>query len=271
MFKHDFPQKSPLFEYFAPLGNHYRGVLSIPHSGETIPAEFNPYLSGDLGAYQEDVDFKVHELVDIRRLQEAGVAVVVAQIHRICVDLNRSENQCVLFWKENTHGKSLVVRTPDERTVRRFIETYHWPYFEILKASIQDLEKRKKAQVSMIDLHSMPSKPTPYHLRQNPNQELIRADFCLSDRRGKTCSPEFIQYFEKQLQAHRYSTAINDPYLGGFVTEFVDRFRTNNIQIEINRSVYMDEKTKRLIPQKVERLKATLTECLIQGFERFDS
>lgn len=271
MFRLDHPQKSPLFDYYAPQGQHYRGLLSIPHSGENIPQEFTPFLSGDLRAYKEDVDYKVNELVDIEALQQAGVAVLVAHVHRICVDLNRAESNCVLFWKNNTQGKSLVVKDPAETEIQKFIETYHRPYYEILKSAIQDLEKRKQGPVSMIDLHSMPSRPTEYHLKQNPQQKMHRPDFCLSDRKGKTCLPEFIEYFQKELQSKGHEAGLNDPYVGGFVTEYVDQFRTNNIQIEINRSIYMDETTKELIPTKVSHLRPSLTEILIKGFEKFDS
>ena len=232
---------------------------------------FLPYLSGDLRAYKEDVDYKVNELVDIPSLQKAGVAVLVAHVHRICIDLNRAESNCVMFWKDNTQGKKLVVKDPSPEEAERLIEIFHRPYFEILKSAIKDLEKRKSNPVSMIDLHSMPSRPTEYHMKQNPNQKTHRADFCVSDRRGKTCTPEFIQFFQQELTNKGHETSVNEPYIGGFVTEFVDQFRTNNIQIEINRSIYMDESTKELVPSKVEVLKPNLTDVLIRGFEKFDS
>ncbi len=271
MFSLDHPLKSPLFDYYAPLGASYRGLLSIPHSGEDIPSVFEEFLSGDYRAYQEDVDTKVNELIDIQALQRAGVAVLVAHVHRICVDLNRAEANCVLFWKENTHGKRLVIKDPTVAETERFIETYHRPYYELLKSSLQELEKRKTGPVSMVDLHSMPSRPTEYHLKQNPNQKLHRSDFCLSDRKGKTCEPAFINFFRDALEARGHSAALNDPYVGGFVTEFVDRFRTNNIQIEINRAIYLDETTKALVPNQAIPLRTHLTETLIAGFERFDS
>lgn len=271
MFRLDHPQKSPLFDYYAPLGPSYRGLLSIPHSGENIPKVFEEYLSGDLRAYKEDVDFKVNELVDIEALQKAGIAVLVAHVHRICVDLNRAESNCVLFWKDNTQGKKLVVKDPSDAEVEKFIEIYHRPYYELLKASLQDLEKRKSGPVSMIDLHSMPSRPTDYHMKQNPHQKMHRADFCISDRKGKTCAPEFIRFFQEELTKAGHESVLNDPYVGGYVTEYVDQFRTNNIQIEINRSIYMDESVKELVPSKVQNLKPILTEVLIKGFEKFDS
>lgn len=271
MFKLDHPHKNPIFDYYAPLGSHYRGLLSIPHSGETIPQEFEKYLSGDEWAYKEDVDFKVNELVDIKKLQEAGIAVLVAHVHRICVDLNRAESNCVLFWKDNTQGKKLVTIDPSEAEVKRLIDTYHRPYFEILKAAIQDLEKRKSAQVSMIDLHSMPSRPTDYHMKQNPNQKTHRPHFCISDRKGLTCEKAFIEFFYNELTQQGHESTFNDPYIGGYVTEFVNQFRTNNIQIEINRSIYMDETKKMLIPERVETLKPMLTQVLVKGFKAFDS
>lgn len=271
MFKLEHPQKNPLFTYHAPLGNQYLGLISIPHSGETIPEEFKSYLSGDEEAYRSDVDFKVNELIDIEALQSAGVGVLVSHIHRVCVDLNRAESNCVLFWKENTHGKKLVVKDPSEIETRNFIETYHRPYYEILKTFLQELEKRKSGKVSMIDLHSMPSRPTAYHMKQNPNQKTWRPDFCLSDRRGKTCEPEFITHFQKELQKSGHSASLNDPYIGGFVTEYVDQFRTNNIQIEINRAIYMDEEKKTLLTEKARALGPVLTSAILSGFVRFDS
>lgn len=271
MFSLDHPPKSPLFDFYSPLGASYRGLLSIPHSGENIPPEFHPFLSGDIDAYKEDVDFKVNELVDIRALQESGIAVLVARVHRVCVDLNRAESNCVLFWKENTMGRKLVKVDPTEEQIKGFIDAYHRPYYEILKSAIQDLEKRKAGSVSMVDLHSMPSRPTAYHMKQNPNQKTHRPDFCLSDRRGQTCEPKFIRFFQEELNARGFETTQNDPYVGGFVTEYVDHFRTNNIQIEIKRNVYMDETTKNLIPEKVTRLKPLLTQALIAGFLEFDS
>jgi N-formylglutamate amidohydrolase len=271
MFRFDHPQKTPIFDYYAPTSAEFRGLLSIPHSGENIPAEFEKYLCGDLASYKDDVDFKVNELVDIKSLQAAGVAVLVANVHRICVDLNRAEFNCVLFWKNTTQGKKLVIQDPETEEVQLLMETYHRPYFEILKALLKDLEKRKKGKVSMIDLHSMPSSPTAYHLQQNPLQKTHRPDFCLSDRKGKTCEAEFIQFFSEQLKDRGYEATLNDPYIGGFVTEYVDQFRTNNIQIEIKRGIYMDEQKKELKKEEVQKLRPLLTEVLINGFVKFDS
>lgn len=264
------PQSTPVFDYFPSLAPSTLGLLSIPHSGEIIPEEFLPYLSGDTAAYKEDVDYKVNELVDIKALQEAGIAVIVAKVHRICIDLNRSEDASFMFWKQNTQGKPLVIRDADPEAMRLLLDKYYRPYYEMLKTIMRSLEQTKSGLVSAVDLHSMPSRPTEYHMKQNPNQGTHRADFCLSDRKGLTCQKEFINCFDQELARH-YETIQNNPYVGGYVTEYLNGFRSNNIQIEIKREIYMDEVKKELVPEKVNKLKPILTEALIHGFKKFDS
>jgi len=269
MFKLDNPVKSPLFSYYSPLGPKVLGLVSIPHSGEDIPSEFDDYLSGDTDAYREDLDFRVNELVDIPELQKAGIGVLVSHIHRICVDLNRDESNCVLFWKKNTKDKILVKLDPDEALTRNFIETYHRPYYEIMRSFLTDLRRKNPAHANFIDLHSMPSMASAYHMKMNPNQKQSRPDFCLSDFRGKTCVPEFIHNFQKNFQNAGFEASINDPYVGGNVTQWANALATNNIQIEINRSLYMDELTKKMVPEKAQTLKDVITETLISGLKSF--
>lgn len=245
------------------------GLVSIPHSGEDVPAEFLPFLATDLATMREDVDFKVDELVDIPRLQAAGIGVLVAHVHRVCVDLNRDAENCVLFWKENTKGVQLVGKIPSQEETRHFVARYHLPFFEVYAALLRELERQLPGAVPVVDLHSMPSAPTAYHMKQNPKQSTHRPDFCVSDQKGKTCSPAFIGHFAKALRTMGHETAVNDPYIGGYVTTFVDRFRTNNIQIEINRGIYMDEKTKLLVMPKATPLKEKLTAVLVDGLTEF--
>lgn len=266
MFQTDAPSKNPLFTFYAPTEAPFQALVSIPHSGEDVPQAFLRHLTPDQRAWQEDVDFKVNELVDIPKLQAAGIGVLVAHMHRVCVDLNRAEENCVLFWQQNTQGVPLVLVPPNPEETQSFIERYHRPYFELMGSLLRDLEKLLPGPVPMVDLHSMPSAPTAYHLKQNPKQGTHRADFCVSDQRGKTCTPLFIKTFADGLAFGGREVAINDPYIGGFVTTFVDRFRTNNIQIEINRRIYMDEKNKTLLGNDtIEALRHHLTTCLVNG------
>lgn len=272
-------QDRPVFNFY-PAENKFIGILSIPHSGEVIPEEFENYLVKNTKARMQDVDYRVNELVDIAELQKNGIAVMIANIHRVCVDLNRSPDQCVLNWKSNSMGVKLVQKNPDQDEIKRLQLRYHTPYFTLLKSLIENLNSSQKStqnsiqqKVSVIDLHSMPSKPTEYHLKINPNQPMERPDFCVSDISGQSCTKEFINDVCKELERFSPHVTQNDPYFGGHITRYINsEFSfTNNVQIEIKRGVYMDEKTQKLQMDLVSKLKQNLTGALINVFKKYDS
>jgi N-formylglutamate amidohydrolase len=259
------PAIEELFKYY-PANGEFKGIVTIPHSGEWVPEEFLPYLCGSEREMLEDVDYKVDELVDITQMQNAGISVVVANIHRVCVDLNRTPAMSILYWTENTHGVKLVENTPESNQIEQFILKYHQTYYAMIKSILDHYQSEKL--LPAIDLHSMPSAPTEYHLKKNPKQSMTRSDFCLSDLHGSSCSKEFITAFGQELTAH-YSVAFNNPYFGGYGTQFFNQFHTNSMQIEINRSIYMDEKQKTLDLLKVQKLKPILTQSFIKIFTKF--
>ena len=265
----DISKKSPLFDYFAPKGN-IKGLLSIPHSGETIPEEFQAYIEGTDIDLMQDLDFRVHELVDIKSLNEEGIGVIKSNISRITVDLNRSPDKALFAWKNNSRGINIVTSSPDAETAKKLLLTFYSPYFEMLKAIIHQLENNTQ-KPSIIDLHSMPSKATAYHLNINPNQPKERPSFCISDRIGKTCEKEFIDKITQELKAQYPSTSNNMPYFGGYLTEFFNEQvpSGNNIQIEISRALYMNEEKIELCDEKTAKLNKDLTRALINQFDYF--
>jgi len=263
-------QSTPVFDLYAPKTQKLIGILSIPHSGETIPPLFEDYLTKEYRHRFEDVDTKVDHLVDIEKLQEKGIAVIVAHIQRVCVDLNRAPEMCVLNWKKNSMGEVLVLKDIAKELEQELIAKYHTPYFEMIKSLINALE-RNMSTPSFIDLHSMPSRPTEYHLKITPNQALERPDFCVSDVNGTTCEKDFIDFVCHNLRKGYPVINQNAPYFGGHITRRVDELfpNANNIQIEIKRGNYLDEVSKELIQNKVEKIKPILTQTLIATFEHF--
>ena len=245
------------------------GLLSIPHSGEVIPEEFRQYFHNDAKAINEDVDYKVHELVNIKELNDSGVIVLVAHIHRTCVDLNRKREICVTNWKKNSQGIEIIKKNPSSEEQERLTQKYYDPYYEILKTTLKKIEKVTKSTVSFVDLHSMPSKPTAYHLAITPNQPKARPGFCVSDIEGISCKPQFINHFCEQLKSVNEDVLQNIPYFGGNITRHTHATVENveNIQIEINRSLYMNEKEKTLLATSTTEFREKLTNALIKGFE----
>lgn len=264
-------QKSPLFDYYPPQ-NGYNGLISIPHSGLDIPPEMQQYLTEKSEDLNRDVDFYVHLLIDIPTLQENGVAILKANIHRTAIDLNRSRDIACFAWKNNSHGVKIVQKEPAPEQQEEFLNHYYSPYYEMLKAMINELYHYQKIP-SIIDLHSMPSEATAYHLKITPDQDKFRPDFCLSDRSGLTCEKKFIDYFCDHLSQNYSQVTQNKPYYGGHVTQHIQHHfqGTNNIQIEINRKLYMHERDFTLITNKQVKLKKHLTQALVDGFKHFSS
>lgn len=245
------------------------GILSIPHSGEVIPEEFKEYLIEDFTKLSRDVDTGVHELIDIDALNQSGITVIKANIHRIAIDLNRAQSESMLNWKRNSWGENVVIKEPSLEFKTQLELKYHSPYYEMLKALINELSKYYP-KASFVDLHSMPSRATEYHLKITPSQNPIRPDFCLSDISGQSCEANFIDTFKNEFDKYYDRVNKNDPYFGGNITREINKiFPTiNNIQIEISRALYLDENKRKMISQKVENLKKNLTNILINSFNK---
>lgn len=261
---------TPIFNYYAPKNNQYIGLLSIPHSGEELPEVFQPFLSPSIRDLMQDVDFRVHELIDIDELQNNGIAVIKSNIIRVAIDLNRSKETTLLNWKKNSKGKDIVLAHPDAALESKLVNLYYAPYYEMLKSLIDNLVNHSQ-KPSVIDLHSMPSKAEEYHLKINPNQKIERPHFCLSDIEGVSCEKDFIDFACTELKKGYSNITQNDPYFGGHITRHIQNIypKINNIQIEISRGIYMDEVDQKLMPDKVKSLKPVLTEALINTFKKF--
>jgi N-formylglutamate amidohydrolase len=70
-----------------------------------------------------------------------------------------------------------------------------------------------------------------------------RVDFVLGDSHGTSCAPRVTEAAETALKTMDYVVTRNVPYSGGFVTRHYGRPNAaiHALQIEINRSLYMDE------------------------------
>jgi len=99
----------------------------------------------------------------------------------------------------------------------------------------------------------MPSVATGYH--SDTGKE--RQDIVLGDLYGKSCGQDFIQLVETHFQHSGLSVSRNKPYQGGYITQTYGNpsGQVHSLQIEINRKLYMNEKTQKIIPEKFEALK----------------
>ena len=93
----------------------------------------------------------------------------------------------------------------------------------------------------LVDCHSMPGNSMA------PRQV---ADVVLGDVHGSTCDGAVMRRLEELLRGQGFSVRRNDPYAGGYITRNYGRprERVHAVQIEILRSLYMDEERVEMLP-----------------------
>ena len=125
---------------------------------------------------------------------------------------------------------------------RHRIDAYYRPYHAALRRLLDETRWRFGACL-LIDCHSMPSVGGP----MDADAGSTRVDFILGDRHGTSCTPAVTDFAERAIESLGYVVARNDPYAGGFTTRHYGQPReaVHALQIEINRSLYMDERTIR--------------------------
>ena len=107
-----------------------------------------------------------------------------------------------------------------------------------------------------VNCHSMPSIAAS-HATDHPG--LAHADFVVGDRDGTTADPRLSARLAGFLRERGYRVEVNFPYKG---VELVRRNgdparHRHSMQLEVNRKLYMDERTFELLPE-AERLRADL-------------
>jgi N-formylglutamate amidohydrolase len=259
-------------------------VFSSPHSGRAYPAAFLAASALDLQTLRSSEDVAVDDLFAAAPL--LGAPLLRANFPRAFLDVNREpyELDPKLFDQApplyaNTRslrvagGLGTLARVVAEgRAIYRDriplaeglarIETFYKPYHAKLEA-LMNRTAQQFGAVYLIDCHSMPSRmPTGDSRRP---YEPINADIVIGDRYGASCDPAFSHRVHALLSGMGYRVARNKPYAGGFITEnYAIRSRNRHVlQIEINRALYMDEKSLTLGPG-FAGLKADLTRLISQ-------
>jgi N-formylglutamate amidohydrolase len=122
------------------------------------------------------------------------------------------------------------------------IEGLYKPYHRALRR-VLDRIQREFGHVVLVDCHSMPSSSLA-------KDDRPRADMVLGDRYGTSCAPAITDSVDKALRRLGYTIARNKPYAGGYITEHYGNPSAGMhvIQIEINRALYMDERTIARLP-----------------------
>jgi N-formylglutamate deformylase len=242
-----------------PAGARVALVLDSPHSGETYPPDFRHAPPRAIVRRAEDT----HVARLWRVAPSLGATLLEASFPRAYIDANRgladidpglladawpeplaptrkTQQGIGLVWRVARDGMPMYDHRLTSAEIRARIVRFWRPYLNELDALL-DAHHREFGAVWHVDCHSMPAIGDA--LADDPGRE--RADFVLGDRDGTTCEAAFTQIVAATVRKLGYGVSLNDPYKG---VEIVRRHgrpaeRRHSLQIEIKRTLYMDEET----------------------------
>lgn len=240
-------------------------LFEIPRSGAEYPRDFHSIASfSDL---QRSISMYVEECcLDVIA---AGATWLYAHCPNAYIDLNRHEldidpSQLSSPWPETLQPgpktKSGVGLIPmvcagtkplydaplTVADVRRRLDTYYWPYHSEV-ARLLERFRSEQGVAYHLSCHSMPAMPAP----SAPDAGQRRSDFDLGDRNGTTCSPALTECVKSVLEGFGYRVSVNRHFIGAEAVRkhgAPDR-GVHSLQIEMNRSLYMDEAARTRRPE----------------------
>jgi len=126
--------------------------------------------------------------------------------------------------------------------LRQRLDNYYWPYHNTLAAILKGFRERQGIAFH-VSCHSMSSVGG----KAVADAGRVRSDFDIGTRDGTTTAPDFAIAVVEYLQGCGYDTTLNEHFKGA---ESVRKHGNptagvHSLQIEINRSIYMDEDSYR--------------------------
>jgi N-formylglutamate amidohydrolase len=250
------------FDILAPARWTTPMVFNSPHSGQWLPETLLAQTSLSEKQLRTSADTFVDEL--FAGCLDAGAPLMRSLVSRAYLDLNREPYELdARMFKDRlppyvncasprvASGLGTLPRTVGDGVliydapldfadaVQR-IETLYRPYHRALGNLLEEAHQATGLAL-LLDCHSMPSSA----VNEAAAGRQLRIDIVLGDRFGNACAPELSDWVEDYLQNAGLRVSRNKPYSGGFFTEHHGRPRQNRhaLQIEVNRALYMNEKT----------------------------
>lgn len=252
----------PPFRLERPSGEGSPLLVASPHSGSHYPESLLQNICVPLIDLRRTEDAYVDHLV--ANAPSLGATLMTATHARAYIDLNRDPRELDPGMFDGTPPGPVTPATPrvqaglgclprigaagDAIYAKKLstydgrvrLETVHSPYHEALKAEIAALHQTHGSAI-LLDVHSMPSR--------QPGRRTL-SDIVLGDRFGSSCTSQLTSLVERNFRKAGLSVTRNAPYAGGYTTRLYGRPKrhVHVLQIEINRSLYMDEAAVALLP-----------------------
>ena len=253
-------------------------VFALPHSGRDYGVSFLNQSILDQLSIRSSEDAFLDQLID--GIEKYGAPKIIANAPRAFIDLNRSTDELdpalISGIKNNiknprissglgviprvvSHGKEIYRGKLSFEQAQSRIKYYWKPYHTDLSNLLQRSQS-VFGQSLLIDIHSMP------HEAVSTQSSFIKPpEIVVGDRFGMSSDPEFTNLVISILKQHEFKVAKNTPFAGAFITKHHGKVkkRIHALQLEIDRSLYMDE--EKISPNSdFEELKTRFFPALIQ-------
>jgi|TARA_B100000378_G_scaffold236968_1_gene203974 N-formylglutamate amidohydrolase len=236
-------------------------IMASPHSGRDYPEWFLAGTRLPIPVLRSSEDAFMDRLTACA--SDHGAVTLAAKVPRCIVDLNRGAdeidplvvrgvprhplNQRTLAGlgvipRVVSQGRTIHDRPIDRAEAERRIAACWRPYHAMLAGLIAEA-RTTFGQAILIDMHSMPHDALS-HL-QGP-----RPDMVLGNRHGLSASARVSDIVAAAFEAEGWRIRRNSPFSGAYICSAYGRPGRNVhvVQIEIDRALYMDEKSLTPLP-----------------------
>lgn len=242
-----------------PIARTTSVVFASPHSGRKYPASFLRRAILNEKEVRSSEDAFVDDLFGA--VPDHGAPLLLAQSPRAYLDLNRGPEELDPALIEGVRrmahnprissGLGVIPRVVSNgRAIYRgkltLTEAHQrianvWrPYHDTLQ-TLMDESHAGFGEAILIDCHSMPHEA----LENVGPPGATRPDVVLGDRFGAAAASSIVEQVEAAFASAGFKVARNMPFAGAYICQHYGRpsRRHHTVQVEIDRSIYMDEAT----------------------------
>lgn len=246
------------FEVLRPKQRTSCVVFASPHSGRDYGWSFLRASVLDAHTIRSSEDAFVDQLFEAAT--QFGAPLLKAGAPRAFVDLNRSADELdpalIEGLRPQGHnprvasGLGVIPRVvANGRAIYRGklpravadarIAEFWQPYHDMLQ-SLLDEAHMEFGQTVLVDCHSMPHEAMDGIARGG----MRRPNVVLGDRFGSAASADIVDRIEAAFAAAGFVVTRNAPFAGAYITQAYGRpaRRQHAVQVEIDRSIYMNER-----------------------------
>jgi N-formylglutamate amidohydrolase len=224
-------------------------ILHIPHASQDISSYEGYILSTD--RLREEMHLLTDHYTD-ELFRNDEVIIIQSSCSRIFCDMERFEDDAQepmsrvgmgVLYTHTDSGEHM--RELNEQLRERILDGFYRPHHRRFAAAV-DAELRATGKALIVDCHSYPNLP----LQRDLEKRLPRPDFNIGTDSIHT-SKALIERASEFFAERGYSLGVDWPYAGSIVpiAHYRKDQRVQSIMLEVNRRLYMDERSGDMLPQ----------------------